>query len=114
MAVIVGDYTLQDDGRIVYNRNGHLLINADGSVFQRYFDDGVEDFTGHFRDVTRVDLGEWRKYWSESVPEELDIGDVAYWYKKPEASEEAYQPADPKWRADEGKFRQNLRKGNAP
>jgi hypothetical protein len=99
MAVIIGDYELQDGERIVYNRNGHLLINAEGTVFQTYIDDGVEDFTGQFRYVTRVDLAEWRRYWGRNAPEELDILDVAYWHRPPDLSDEIHQPADKDWRA---------------
>lgn len=111
MPVIKGDYQLADDERIVYNRNGHLLINADGSVFTTYIDDRVEDFTSHFRYITRVDLAEWTKHWGTPAPQELDILDVAYWYKKSDAEPEVYKPADPTWRADEGEWLQKLRKG---
>jgi hypothetical protein len=89
-----------DDQRVVCNRNGHLLINPQGQVDSTHIDDGVEDFTGHFRHITRVDLDEWRKHWKEEPPNELDILDVAYWFRNPGEEQETYQPADQNWRAE--------------
>jgi hypothetical protein len=89
-----------DDERVVHNRNGHLLINPEGLVASCYIDDGVEDFTGHFRYITRVDLNEWRSHWRTEPLNELDASDVAYWYKLPDQVEEIYQAADSNVRAE--------------
>jgi hypothetical protein len=89
-----------DDERVVYNRNGHLLVDPQGQVRSFYLDDGVEDFTGHFRHITRVDLDEWRKHWKEEPPDALAILDLAYWFRNPGEEKETYQPADQNWRAE--------------
>jgi hypothetical protein len=81
------------DERVVYNRNGHLLVSV-------YIDDGVEDFTGHFSHIARVDLDEWRKHWKEEPSTELDILDLAHWFRNADEEKEIYHPADQNWRAE--------------
>ncbi len=89
-----------DDEHVVFSRNGHLIINPEGYVRSRYIDDGIGDFTGHFRYINRIDLDEWRNHWAKPIPDELDIRDVAYWYKAPDSTAGTYQSADTVWRAE--------------
>lgn len=91
---------LNDGERLVCNRNGHLLINSQGQVISIYIDDGGDDFTGHFRHITRVDLYEWRMHWKEEPPNELDILDLAYWFRNTAQEKEIYCTADQNWRAE--------------
>jgi hypothetical protein len=92
---------------VVYNRNGHLIIDSKGVVIDIYIDDGVEDFTGNFRHITRVDLDEWQRHWTAAPPNELDILDVAYWYKPPDEPAELYHPADQEGRDERAEWKRN-------
>lgn len=84
---------VNDDEHVVFNRNGHIITDSEGRVRSVFVDEHIEDCTGHFKYITRVDLQEWRAHWSASAPKELDILDVAYWFRLPQA-DEIYQPAD--------------------
>jgi hypothetical protein len=89
-----------DNERVVYNRNGHLLVNHQGRVVSIYIDNGVQDFIGHFRQITRIDLDELAQALegrAEGPPTEPDIFDLAYWLRNADEETEVYDPADENW-----------------
>lgn len=101
------------DERQVFNFNGTLLIDLEGRVIALAFDEKIEPSgmmesavlrSSHFRQIVRVDLDEWEKFWDKDAAMELHILDVGYWYDLPDQAGDAYQPADPDWRAEQKRF----------
>jgi hypothetical protein len=72
----------------IVSSHGTLTVDpADGRVLSRDLDDDL------LERVIRFDLEEWKHYWGDPVPDNLDILDIGYWL-----DDGTYEPPEMEWR----------------
>jgi len=64
-------------------------------------DNNDSDGGGHLALITRFDLVEWRRFWSDTDQQtEIDILDFGYWYNDPKTITSVYVAPATDWREE--------------
>lgn len=90
---------------------GECLAYADGEVKSWRFETLADyaDVT-HLQHIKRFDFAEWRHYWNKTMPLNIDILDLGYWYEI--KGVEQYESADASWRSEIAEKLLKCQKGN--
>jgi len=85
----------------IRSNHGELTIGEDGYVVMRQIHNSDSDEGRHLTSITRFNLAEWKRYWSNTRQQtQIDILDIGYWYDDAEGEYYSYEPPVMSWRKE--------------
>lgn len=87
-------HSYQSDTFTVHSSHGTLTVNkTTGDVIS--CESNEKDPDNYIKDIERIDLAEFKKYWGTPITGDVDILNVAYWNK-----DNSYDIAENSWREE--------------